>query len=510
MTEDILREVRESEGLKNAIMGSVEYERATSAVTVRLITDVAYSDGDFKSAYSVVRRYVPQEFSLELTISKLTPDCAMVRRKILSVIGEKFPALAAVVGENDISVTKDDDGFSFKIAILGDKSRGENVVRTLESELKKLFCGTFRGFIAEHALCADSITIEREVEEENFEAPARTFPVVNFTAIESADAPKRALYIADFNFVSENAVVCGRITDISERSYLRPNGEEKLYYNLSLDDGTGVLRLTYFTRKKSLDTIKELKVGDSIVCSCRSEVHGGGLRYTATMINYGEQPENFELEKRKARPVPKAYHTIKPEPFVDYTQTDFFTDTSLPECFKNTSFVVFDLETTGLSTVPIPGEIDGIIEIGAYKLVDGEIKEKFSTFVNPERPVPLDKRIIELTGITDEMVKSAPSYKDVMPDFVKFCSGSVLVGHNAVGFDYKFVNFYCSELGYALDSKVIDTLFLSQQLLRLSNNKLNTIADHFGIKFNHHRAEDDALATAKIFIELIKIKKSLP
>ena len=199
-----------------------------------------------------------------------------------------------------------------------------------------------------------------------------------------------------------------------------------------------------------------------------------------------------------------------PEQFEDYTQADFFTDTSLPECFKNTSFVVFDLETTGLNTTPVAGEMDGIIEIGAYKVINGEIREKFSTFVNPERTVPLEPRIIELTGITDEMVNSAPSYKDVLPDFVKFCDGSVLVGHNAVGFDFKFIDFYCRELGYAVDSKVIDTLFLSQKLLRLANNKLNTVADYFGITFNHHRAEDDALATAKIFIELIKIKKSLP
>ena len=172
--------------------------------------------------------------------------------------------------------------------------------------------------------------------------------------------------------------------------------------------------------------------------------------------------------------------------------------------------MVFDLETTGLCTTPVAGEMDGIIEIGAYKVVDGEIKEKFSTFVNPERPVPLEDRIVELTGITQAMVNSAPSYKDVLPDFVRFCDGSVLVGHNAAGFDIKFIDFYCRELGYDVGRRVIDTLFLSQKLLRLANNKLNTVADHFGITFNHHRAEDDALATAKIFIELIKIKKSFP
>ena len=117
MTEDILREVRASSGLKNAIMGSVELERATSAVTVRLITDLSYTDADYNSAYSVVRKYVPEEFSLELNISKLTPDGAMVRKKILSVIAEKYPALAAVVEEKDIFVAKTDDGFEFVLSI---------------------------------------------------------------------------------------------------------------------------------------------------------------------------------------------------------------------------------------------------------------------------------------------------------------------------------------------------------------------------------------------------------
>lgn len=511
MTEDILREVRAASGLKNAIMGSVELEWSNFAVTVRLITDTPYTDDDYNSAYAAVRKYVPEVFSLELAISKLTPDCDMVKRRIVSVIAEKFPALAAVLTpEDDITVSKEDDGFSFTVAIFGGKERGDAVVHTIEAELKKCYCGNFRGFVADNRLNADKIVIEREAEEEKFEAPARTFPVENFVPIESADAPKRALYMADFNFVSEKAVVCGKILDITERSYTRANGEERPYFNITMTDGTGTLQITSFTRKKSEEKIRALKPEESIVCNCRSEMRGYGLRYTATAINYGTPPKDFVPERRMSRPVPKAYHIIKPEPFTDYTQTDFFTDTSLPECFKNTSFVVFDLETTGLTTMPVAGEMDGIIEIGAYKVIDGEIKEKFSTFVNPERTVPLEQRITELTGITDAMVKAAPSYKDVLPDFVKFCNGSALVGHNAVGFDYKFINFYCTELGFCIDYKVLDTLILSQQLLHLSNNKLNTIADHFGITFNHHRAEDDALATAKIFIELIKIKKSLP
>ena len=153
--------------------------------------------------------------------------------------------------------------------------------------------------------------------------------------------------------------------------------------------------------------------------------------------------------------------------------------------------------------------MDRIIEIGAYKIVNGEISESFSTFINPERK--LSDEIIKLTGITEEMVADAPNYEQVMPDFYKFCYGSVLVGHNVVGFDYKFVDYYWSHLGYLFDRKLIDTIPLSQELVTgLSNYKLNTIAAKFNITFNHHRAVDDALATAKIFIELIKIKKSLP
>ena len=509
MTEDILSAVRRSDGLKNAIIGGVELVQATGEVTVRLVTDLAYSQADYDAAYKSVRTFVPDCFSLELKISKLSPDCRMVKQKILSLIGERFPALASVITEGDVNVAKAEGGFEFTVATLSG-SRTEELVGYVEGALKKCYCGSFCGRVQKKDISAKDIVVEEQVEEEVFEAPARTFPVNNFVPIESADAPSRALYIADFNFVSENAVVCGAATDIQERSYTRSNGEEKPYFNITLADGTGSLRLTYFSRKKSVDKIRAVKAGESIVCNCRSEVHGGMLRYTATAINYGSPPENFVPEKRMARPVPKAYHTVFPEPYVGYTQADFFTDTALPECFKGTSFVVFDLETTGLCTTPVAGEMDGIIEIGAYKVVDGEIKEKFSTFVNPERPVPLEDRIVELTGITQAMVNSAPSYKDVLPDFVRFCDGSVLVGHNAAGFDIKFIDFYCRELGYDVGRRVIDTLFLSQKLLRLANNKLNTVADHFGITFNHHRAEDDALATAKIFIELIKIKKSFP
>ena len=171
-------------------------------------------------------------------------------------------------------------------------------------------------------------------------------------------------------------------------------------------------------------------------------------------------------------------------------------------------YVVFDLETTGLNSSPSSGNMDRIIEIGAYKIIGGEIKESFTTFVNPQRK--LSQEIINLTGIDQQTVDGAPAFEKVMPDFFKFIDGCYTVGHNAANFDFKFIDYYCSQCGYVPERRLFDTFPLAQSMLSLSNYKLNTVADYFGITFNHHRAADDALVTAKIFIELLKIKKSLP
>ncbi|MDE6075276.1 MAG: ribonuclease H-like domain-containing protein, partial [Clostridia bacterium] len=341
-----------------------------------------------------------------------------------------------------------------------------------------------------------------------YEIAPRTFEIADFALLEGTATPKTAVYIADLNFVSESVVICGTITYIREKPITSSSGKEKLMYYFTVNDTTASTRVGYFARQKSLDKIKQLKVGDNIVLTCKTELYNGEVRTTANYIDYGSIPSGFVPEKRASKPVPKYYETVFPEPFMDYTQSNLFVDTKLPDCLKNNTFVVFDLETTGLNSSPAGGVMDRIIEIGAYKVIDGEIKESFTTFVNPQRK--LSAEIINLTGIDQKTVDGAPTYEKVMPDFFKFIDGCYLVGHNAANFDYKFIDYYCSQCGYVPERKLFDTIPLAQGLLRLSNYKLNTVADHFGITFNHHRASDDALVTAKIFIELIKIKKSLP
>lgn len=510
MSSNIVQTIRTSSpNFSSAILKEVTVERAARQVEINLITDKAFTVGDRQSVEAALKPFVPEYFTYKLNISKLTPDCEMVKRKIIEAININFKAVFATLNEDDITVEKTQDGFAYSVAVMGFMASGSTFCEKITEYLQSCFCGNFAGSCLTSTKRAEDIEVEEKVDEIEFEVPIRRFRIADFEYLEGTKKQENAIYIADLNFAGNEVVICGTIEDIRERTYKNKNGIEKKYYNFIISDSTGNAQVTYFVRQKSYEKIKCLKVGDSVVCTGSNEEFRGSLRYTANVIDYGNLPAGFVPERRESKPVPMYYHVVKPQPFSDVEQTDFLTkQISIPDCLKSNSFVVFDLETTGLNSSPVTGNMDRIIEIGAYKIENGEISQCFSTFVNPQKK--LSDEIIKLTGITEDMVASAPTYEEVMPDFFKFCAGSILVGHNVAGFDFKFVDYYCTRLGYILERKIIDTIPLSQELLFLSNYKLNTVADRFNVTFNHHRATDDALATAKIFIELIKLKKSLP
>ena len=168
----------------------------------------------------------------------------------------------------------------------------------------------------------------------------------------------------------------------------------------------------------------------------------------------------------------------------------------------NDTYVVFDLETTGLSP-----EKNRIIEIGAVKVENGAITQRFSTFVNPDVPIPYE--IEKLTGINDNMVLPAPFIETALPEFLKFCGDAVLVGHNA-SFDVSFIAHNCARQNIPFSPTVVDTVALAQMLLpSLSRFKLDTVAKALNISLeNHHRAVDDAGATAEIFLKFAEMLKA--
>jgi DNA polymerase-3 subunit alpha (Gram-positive type) len=162
-------------------------------------------------------------------------------------------------------------------------------------------------------------------------------------------------------------------------------------------------------------------------------------------------------------------------------------------------FVVFDLETTGLSP-----KNDKITEIGAVRIQNGEIVESFSQLVNPAMPIP--ELITKLTGITDDMVKDKPTIDKVLPDFLDFIKDSVLVAHNA-SFDMGFIREAYEGIDVHLKNPVLDTLELSRAMFpTMKSHKLNLMAKHLKVELkNHHRAVDDALATGNILLKILEL-----
>ena len=163
------------------------------------------------------------------------------------------------------------------------------------------------------------------------------------------------------------------------------------------------------------------------------------------------------------------------------------------------SFVVFDIETTGFSPLTCK-----IIEIGAVRVENGKITDRFSTFVNPKVPIPF--RIEQLTSIGDAMVMDAPPIEEVLPEFLKFCEGSVMVAHNA-DFDMGFIIENCNRLEIPNDFTYVDTVGMARFLLPALNRfKLDTVAKAVGVSLDHHhRAVDDAECTARIFEKFVEM-----
>ncbi|HYV11832.1 MAG TPA: exonuclease domain-containing protein [Pyrinomonadaceae bacterium] len=184
---------------------------------------------------------------------------------------------------------------------------------------------------------------------------------------------------------------------------------------------------------------------------------------------------------------------------VENNTVELLADDSHLRLLKDLDFVVVDVEATGAKTPP-----NRLIELGAFRIRGGRIADKFVTLVNPEIPIP--RFVATLTGISNEMVRDAPVFADVVPKWLDFVSEAVLVAHNAP-FDTSFLNHEISRVypGHRMVNPHLCTVKLSRRAMPdLSNHRLDTIASHFSIPIaSRHRAGSDALATAEIFILLL-------
>lgn len=324
-------------------------------------------------------------------------------------------------------------------------------------------------------------------------------------------------YIKDNLNEKRGAVITGKIFNF-KRLFAKKSGN--IFYAFSITDNTGKIECRYFTRKQKAGPLDDIKDGDFVVLSgdIRHDNYIHDLCFYVKSFALCEIPGFEDLGKEKKIkkqtfkeieiPSDYTYQTVFPEKYVDMEESsliDFSQEAELPKEFKERIFVVFDLESTGLNAQ----QDDEIIEIGAIKIADGKIVEKFVTLVKPTKKIP--QEATEINKITNRMVANAPSLKDVIMDFKHFTKNAYLVGHNILSFDIPLLNQEAMKVGVKFDNKVMDTYKIAERTLtgrKVSpkNLRLGTIAEFYNIELqNAHRAFDDVLANAKIFIKFARL-----
>ncbi len=488
--------------LKNIKINSIEIEREKSKIRYNFICDVAVDEELQKRILKETEKITHPAFTqVEISVKKIVSNDELINTEIYRYLSEKYPSVSIFLKPTDIICSVVGNVVKYVLRLTKDGAEyvtKNGALTRLNEHLSKCFCSEFAGG-TEIKEAEESISLlsDEVYESELQKIEHRTIKVKDVIVIDDFNMGDIALYIEDA--ISGDVTVCGTITEITERE--TKNG--KPFLIIHLDDTTGKTSGVYFSKKNTYHKIKELVVGDAIIARGNIGEYNGRRSFTFDKINRCTFPTDFVKKDKYKKTAPKEYKNIFPAPAtVVKVKTVFDAEDILPKELTEKEYVVFDLETTGLDVMS-----NGITEVGAVKIKNGKITEQFTTLVKPDYRISEENE--KITGISEEMVKDAPKISSVIPDFMKFIEGSILVAQNAE-FDLKFIKRFAGAEDYEVKNQVLDTMILARENLpQLRRHDLATIAEHFGIIFHHHRALDDAYCTAEAFIELMKIKNKV-
>ena len=284
---------------------------------------------------------------------------------------------------------------------------------------------------------------------------------------------------------------------------------DKYDHGIALNSVTGIKNIPDFTKKRmDLSPVKRVELHAHTTMSDMDSV-ADCKTMLKTAMSWGHKAMAI-TDHGVVQAFTDANHCVEGTDFKPiYGVEGYLVDDLKPIVFESenqsldSKFVVFDIETTGFSAVN-----DRIIEIGAVKVENGEIVDRYSTFVNPERPIPFE--IEKLTGINDGMVVDAAVIEDILPEFLAFSEDCIMVAHNAE-FDMSFIKENCRRMNLLRKFTVVDTLAMARSMLPdLKNYKLDTVVEAVGGTLeNHHRAVEDAESTADIFVKFVARLKGM-
>lgn len=516
-----------------------------------------FSADYFPQLYAAVRRDIPSingtlnnaEVRFEnntLTINLLNGGKTLLDSKgfdkaLIKLVSEEFNLYISVNYTGTFEVEENSEEYKAAIQDAQEKINRENLQKAAEFYQEEVETAEKRE--EKHA---ENTTVEIEVREGKFATPQ---------IIQSSIRPLygrsirgKMIPISSISGDSGRIVVWGDVFDIEKK--VTKSGDKNIF-TIDITDYTGSTTAKVFNSIKESAVIDNIKKGDTIVVQGDVEYdkYAGELVVNARSIGTAQKVKVVDNAEKKrvelhmhtnmsqmdavtsagdlvnrayqwghkavaitdhgvAQAFPDAMKAAdkinKDEEKIKiiYGVEAYFMD-DLVESVKGDAdtgfdgtFICFDIETTGLSAAR-----DKITEIGAVKVENGVITDTFSTFANPEMPIP--QKITQLTGITDEMVKDAPSQSEAVGAFLEFAGDNVLVAHNAP-FDTSFIAKACEDMGREYNYTSIDTVAISRAILTdIKNCKLDTVAKFLRLgDFNHHRATDDAEMLARIFINL--------
>ncbi|PWM70984.1 MAG: hypothetical protein DBX59_09725 [Bacillota bacterium] len=483
---------------------SIHVKKEQKEVVYRFICERTVPEDVQQKVADFCMDSAPKSFRfVQTVISKVVADEELVRNAVYKFIERSFPSLTFDFSKEDISAEGANGLFRYKLRMIPASCayvKGNGTLKQIDAYLERNFCDSFAGEAEEKEQKEHVELSAGEIRLSSLSViDKRAIRVSDVVVIDDATAADTAVYIEDSAEAGE-VTLCGVVTGKREKT--TKNG--KIFYIFDFEDGTGKASGVYFTKKNTAERVARIETGQAIIARCKYDYFKDRLSLTLERINLCTFPADFKPEPKRGKGVPLEYSLVKPRPAEEVREVSLFdAPEALPAALTDNTFVVFDIETTGTEVTR-----DEITEIGAVKIENGRICELFQTLVKPQQHI--SDFIVELTGIDDALVADAPAFKDVVGDFYKFCHGAILVAHNA-DFDVKFIRAHAKPFDYFFRNKVADTLQLAREILPdLSNHKLNTVAEHYNVKFLHHRALSDAYATAQVFIEMMKSKKKLP
>lgn len=449
---------------------------------------------------------------LECKFNKSYLDEKIVKTKIKEFLEIDFNSISACISTNSIEYKKDNFcvSLTFNVNQTLKKYFADNqVCEKLKLYLLENFCGDF---VISVALDNSNNFTELDLEERaiqiqsKVEVKTRTprYKVGNLISVFGGDIMPMPEYIKNIQGEKLAVILAGTVSNIEEKEYLPRKNKEKgidekrKMYKFKLSDEDASINVVHFCNKKSEKHFGLIEEGSYIVCLGDCSKRGNDLQYmikSASLCSKIEEAEQEELEQEE-QVISSTYKFVTPTPYVRIVQDNIFDKKEeYPDWIMNNTFVVFDVETTGL----VPDKHD-ITEIGAVKIVNGEITERFQTLCKPHSTISAE--ITKITGITNEMVENEHSPEEIIEDFLLFCGDSIMVGYN-VNFDYQFIQLTAQRINRMFDNEFRDCMGDAKAKLFLPNYRLGTVVDHLGITLtNAHRALYDATATAEAFLKL--------